>query len=64
MVSADAAQVVSGADVVLIPLPSFSHESTLREIGPSAPRRNSNGYAHRFIRGMRQLLDFCEVSKI
>jgi NAD/NADP octopine/nopaline dehydrogenase, alpha-helical domain len=34
LVSADPALVVPDADVVLIPLPSFSHESTLREIGP------------------------------
>jgi tauropine dehydrogenase len=34
LVSADPAKVVPDADVVLIPLPSFSHESTLREIGP------------------------------
>jgi hypothetical protein len=34
VVSADAADVVPGADVVLIPLPSYCHESTLRAIAP------------------------------
>jgi hypothetical protein len=34
VVSADPADVVPGADVVLIPLPSFSHVSTLQAIGP------------------------------
>ena len=34
VVSADAADVVPDADVVLIPLPSFSHVSTLKAISP------------------------------
>jgi hypothetical protein len=34
VVSADAADVVAHADVVLIPLPSFCHESTLEAIAP------------------------------
>ena len=33
-VSAEAADVVPGADVVLIPLPSYSHEGTLQAITP------------------------------
>ena len=34
IVSAEPAEVVPDADVVLIPLPSFCHEETLRAIGP------------------------------
>ncbi len=34
VVSADAADVVPDVDVVLIPLPSFAHVSTLKAIGP------------------------------
>ncbi len=34
VVSANPADVVPNADVVLIPLPSYSHEGTLRAIGP------------------------------
>ncbi len=33
-VSADAAQVIPGSDVVVLVLPAFAHESTLREIAP------------------------------
>ncbi len=33
-VSADAAQVIPGSDVVVLVLPAFAHESTLREVAP------------------------------
>ncbi|MEE9618407.1 MAG: NAD/NADP octopine/nopaline dehydrogenase family protein [Anaerolineae bacterium] len=33
-VSADAAQVIPGSDVVVLVLPAFAHESTLQEIAP------------------------------